>query len=138
MRLFVMSIESYLAREDRSKDVPGQDHVVVHLLQLLLGDLERVRRRIEFIRLEALFGEIDREGLIFSLEYHITLAGVHTLSMSPYSVLTSGTLVLSVSDDAASVVTARRQLLRRATDLRGKGRLARNTRANMACWLGDE
>lgn len=47
--------------------VPDSDHVVVHLLQLLLGGLERVRRGVELVCLEGLVREADLEGLVIRL-----------------------------------------------------------------------
>jgi hypothetical protein len=47
--------------------LPYGDHVVVHLLQLLLGDIECVRRGVELVCLEGLVGETDLEGLVILL-----------------------------------------------------------------------
>lgn len=47
--------------------VPGDDHVVVHLLQLILGDIESVRRGVKLVCLEALVAECDLEGLVVVL-----------------------------------------------------------------------
>lgn len=47
--------------------IPDNDHVVVHLLQLLLGNLKGVRRGVELVGLEALIAEPDGEGLIIGL-----------------------------------------------------------------------
>jgi hypothetical protein len=47
--------------------LPYGDHVVVHLLQLLLGDIERVWRRVELVCLKGLVGETDLEGLVIGL-----------------------------------------------------------------------
>jgi hypothetical protein len=47
--------------------VPDGDHVVVHLLQLGLGRIERVGRRVELVRLKALIREADLKGLIVLL-----------------------------------------------------------------------
>ena len=47
--------------------IPNADHVVVHLLELLLGDLDGVRRGIELVRLEALVAQSNLEGLILRL-----------------------------------------------------------------------
>jgi hypothetical protein len=47
--------------------VPHRDHVVVHLLELLLGGLESVRGWVELVSLEALIGETDSEQLIILL-----------------------------------------------------------------------
>lgn len=50
-----------------SEVIPGQHHVVVHLLQLLLGDLEGVWRGVELVGLEALVTQGNGEGLIFGI-----------------------------------------------------------------------
>lgn len=50
-----------------SELIPGQHHVVVHLLQLLLGDLEGVWRGVELVGLEALVTQGDGEGLVFGI-----------------------------------------------------------------------
>ncbi len=42
-------------------------HVVVHPPEFLLGGLEGIRRRIEFICFEALIGESDFKGLVIFL-----------------------------------------------------------------------
>jgi len=47
--------------------IPDDHHVVVHLLQLLLGHLEGVGWWVEFVGLEALIAEPDLERLIFGL-----------------------------------------------------------------------
>jgi hypothetical protein len=47
--------------------VPHGDHVVVHLLELLLGGLEGVRGRVELVGLETLIGETDSERLVLLL-----------------------------------------------------------------------
>jgi len=47
--------------------IPDDDHVVVHLLQLLLGNLERVRGGVELVGLEALIAEPDVERLFVGL-----------------------------------------------------------------------
>ena len=47
--------------------IPDDDHVVVHLLQLLLGNLERVRGGVELVGLEALIAEPDGERLVIGL-----------------------------------------------------------------------
>lgn len=47
--------------------LPNRDHVIVHLLQLFLGDIERVWRWVELVRLEALVGEVDGKDLIVFL-----------------------------------------------------------------------
>jgi hypothetical protein len=43
------------------------DHVVVHLLQLLLGCVKGERGRVELVGLEALVGELDLKGLVVLL-----------------------------------------------------------------------
>lgn len=47
--------------------VPDGDHVVVHLLQLLLGYLDGVRRGVQLVGLEALITEGDLERLVLGL-----------------------------------------------------------------------
>jgi hypothetical protein len=47
--------------------IPDNYHVVIYLLQLLLGNLHRVGRRIELVGLEALIAEGDLKWLIFGL-----------------------------------------------------------------------
>jgi hypothetical protein len=47
--------------------VPHRDHVVVHLLELLLGGLEGVGRRVQLVGLEALIGKTDSERLVILL-----------------------------------------------------------------------
>lgn len=49
-------------------DRPNRDHIFVHLLQLFLGSVEGVGRRIEVVGLEALVGELDLERLVIFLE----------------------------------------------------------------------
>jgi hypothetical protein len=53
-------------------DSPDRDHVVVHLLQLLLRRIQGVRRRIEVVGFETLLGELDLEGLIIFLEIGVS------------------------------------------------------------------
>lgn len=61
-------LEGYHDVDTRDIDiVPDGDHVVVHLLQLLLGDIESVGRRVELVGLEALITEGDLEGLVVGL-----------------------------------------------------------------------
>jgi hypothetical protein len=47
--------------------LPDSNHIVIHLLQLLLGGIECVRWRVEFIRLEALVRQSDLEWLVILL-----------------------------------------------------------------------
>jgi hypothetical protein len=49
-------------------DVPHCDHVVVHLLELLLGGAEGVRGRVELVGFEALVREADVEGFVILLQ----------------------------------------------------------------------
>jgi hypothetical protein len=60
--------------------IPDHDHVVVHLLELLLGHLQGVRRGIELIGLEAFVAEPDGEGLILGLDRTLTVSHVLTKS----------------------------------------------------------
>ena len=55
---------------------PDGDHVTVHLLELLLCRLQRVRWRVELVRLEALVAQIDGKWLI------VRLVGVSTFQTS--------------------------------------------------------
>jgi hypothetical protein len=48
--------------------LPGDHHIPVHLLELLLGDIEGVGRGVELVGLEALVAQGDREGLIILLQ----------------------------------------------------------------------
>ena len=79
---------------------------MVHLLQLLLGNLQGVGRGIDLIGLKALIGKLDSERLV------ILLWKAHSALASPYQRLfrraqqTCGTF--SACDEAASVVTERR------------------------------
>jgi hypothetical protein len=47
--------------------IPGDDHLAVHILQLLLGHLQGVRRGVQLVSLEALIAEVNRERLIIGL-----------------------------------------------------------------------
>jgi hypothetical protein len=49
-------------------NLPDGHHVVVHLLQLLLGGVQGVGWWIELVGLERLVGEVDGEGLIIFLQ----------------------------------------------------------------------
>lgn len=64
-RLLVLSTAG--GSEGASCCIPDGDHLVVHLLQLLLGHLNRVRRRVQLVGLEALVAEGNLEGLIIGL-----------------------------------------------------------------------
>ena len=86
--------------------VPDCYHVVVHLLELLLGGVERVGGRVELIGFEALVGEPDLEGLFIFLPDCQLLPSCTTPIVELVSGLTSGRF--SAWDEAASVVTARR------------------------------
>lgn len=87
--------------------VPDSDHVVVHLLQLLLGRLECVGRGVELVRLEGLVREADLEGLVIGLRLlAIALRSASLqLPLSASGPPTSGTWSRSACDEAASVVT---------------------------------
>src|ERR1700761_5675993 len=50
-----------------SENVPHSNHVVVHLLQFLLGGAEGVRWRVELVGFEALIREPDVEWLVILL-----------------------------------------------------------------------
>jgi hypothetical protein len=47
--------------------IPYLDHIIVHLLQLLLGSTEGVRGGIELVGLEALVRESDFKELVIFL-----------------------------------------------------------------------
>lgn len=49
------------------ESIPDDNHVLVNLLQLLLGDIEGVGWGVELVSLEALIAEGDLERLIFGL-----------------------------------------------------------------------
>lgn len=86
--------------------LPYGDHIVVHLLELLLGDLHCVWRRVELVGLKGLVGEADLERLVVLLQ---TVNGPSLVPQPHYGLsgcpLTDGTLAGSVCDEAASVVT---------------------------------
>lgn len=48
--------------------LPGGYHIVVHLLQLLLGSVKGVRRRVKLVSLEALIRKLNLEWLIILLQ----------------------------------------------------------------------
>jgi len=52
--------------------IPNGDHVVVHLLQLLLRSHQLVWGRVEFVCLETLIGELDWEWLLIVLHTNIS------------------------------------------------------------------
>jgi hypothetical protein len=87
---------------------------VVHLLQLLLGGLQSVRRRVELISLEALVGETDGERLVIFLYSASTSISIEVFRGSRTIFLFSGWVpqqtcgMFSACDEAASVVTERR------------------------------
>lgn len=72
---------------NKAKRIPDRDHVVVHLLQLLLGGLQSVRRRVELVGLEALVGEADGERLVILLR--ITIASISIESSGPCGMVSS-------------------------------------------------
>ena len=104
--------------------IPHGDHVVVHLLQLLLGNFHCVWRRVELVRLKGLVGEADLEGLVILLQTvnYLSRGYSHSIGISGCR-LTDGTLAGSVCDEAASVVTNLLKAGRAAgaTTLRRKG-----------------
>jgi hypothetical protein len=105
MRLFHIRSRSFHVFIIRYS-IPYSDHVVVHLLQLLLGDIHCVWRRVELVGLEGLVGEADLEGLVILLwtVNHLLHAYNPPLSRRGCS-LTDGTFAGSVCEEAASVVT---------------------------------
>jgi hypothetical protein len=56
-------------------DIPSGNHLVVHVLQLLLGGLEGIWWWIELVGLEGLVGKTDLEWLIIFL-YAAPLASI--------------------------------------------------------------
>lgn len=85
-------------------NIPHRDHVIVHLLQLLLCGVQFVRGRVELVRLETLVGELDGEILIIFLP---AVLAAELASMLHISRHTSGTSPFSACELAASVVTVR-------------------------------
>jgi hypothetical protein len=132
----------------RHSTAPNCYHVVVHLLQLLLGHLQGVRRRVELVCLEALIAEGDLERLIIGLHKHSSVRGPRgawkrsrdraTAQWRSIGAVvrkkkkktatgdrrTRGMELLSTCDDAALVVT----VLRAA---------AKETDARGAAWMGN-
>ena len=62
-----LRMEWKVRNESEKGNLPGGNHVIVHLLQLLLGGVECVGRWVELVGLEALVGEADLEGLLLGL-----------------------------------------------------------------------
>jgi hypothetical protein len=60
---------------DTRVDIPSGNHLVVHVLQLLLGGLEGIWWWIELVGLEGLVGKTDFEWLIIFL-YAAPLASI--------------------------------------------------------------
>jgi hypothetical protein len=63
----VVRVHPALACCDDDLNIPDDDHVAVHLLQLLLGDLEGIWWRVQLVCLEALIVELDLEWLFVGL-----------------------------------------------------------------------
>lgn len=112
---------------------------MVHLLQLLLGRVQGVRRRVQLVRLKALIRQRDLEDLIILL--HTQRHQTHQLeSQTSIGVfikknhLTSGTASLSAWALAASVVTVRftNAVFEKTFWRRGAARPVLNARENMA------
>ena len=59
------------------------DHVAVHLLQLILGGLQGVRRRVELVGLEALVGETNGERLVIILYKMTTAISIWSVAPCP-------------------------------------------------------
>ena len=132
-------------------DVPDGNHVVVHLLQLVLGHLNGVGRGVQLVCLEALVGKVDLEGLIIRLSSKVSIgflkANTSSLNCSgsfgrgstwaEKAHRTSGTLLLRDAD-AALVVTERAAIAKGAGALArigsalGATRVARRALENMA------
>lgn len=116
--------------------IPDADHIVVHLLKLLLGHLNGIGRGVQLVSLEALVAQRHREGLIVGLgksrQLHSHSSGeiqkppsTAYCSCSPWwrekaHVLTSGTLWLR-DDEAALVVTERVAIAKGAGALARRG-----------------
>lgn len=66
LHLSIMLLAS-ARREFIEVSVPNGNHIVVHLLELLLGHLQGVRGGIKLVGLEALIGESNGKGLILRL-----------------------------------------------------------------------
>ena len=82
-------------------DSPHRDHVVVHLLQLLLCRVKMVGRRIQLIGFKAVATLTLRIP-----DDHLSDADLSSLSVTSNGLSSScGTFSLSACDDAASVVT---------------------------------
>jgi hypothetical protein len=56
------------------RTIPDCNHVVVHLLELPLSDIERVRRGVELVGLEALIAEGNLERLVVLLNTRISVS----------------------------------------------------------------
>ena len=69
--------------------IPDADHVVVHLLQLLLGHLDGVGRGVKLVGLEALVGEVDEEVLILGLFDRETMLAFLSCSIGVFLVLST-------------------------------------------------
>jgi hypothetical protein len=54
--------------------IPGDNHVAVHVLELVLGGLEGVWRGVELICLETLVAQVNGEGLVILLDNTIILS----------------------------------------------------------------
>ena len=68
--------------------VPYHNHIVVQLLQFLLGHIDGVWRRIKFVRLKAFVGEPDLEVfVIFLRNIRIDIKLKKSQSYSRYSFL---------------------------------------------------
>jgi hypothetical protein len=86
MRLYQREKSKRLERASRKEAIggigeriPDRNHVVVHLLQLLLGGLQGVWGRVELVGLEALVGEADGEGLVILLYSAIARISIESL-----------------------------------------------------------
>ena len=101
--------------------IPYRDHIVVHLLELLLGGVECVWWGVELVGFEAFIRKIDFEGLIILLL--ITPVSIHIVCIISFLVRkphTSGTCSFLACDEAASVVTRRFGSVRRGIEVAGK------------------
>ena len=109
-------------------NIPYSDHVVVHLLELILGRVESIWGRVELVGFEALIGKLDLEWLVIFLWAPLELNIVQLATKE----LTVGTLSLSACADAASVVTNRATGLDRTLLLTGSLPAGLKALVNMA------
>lgn len=145
MRLYQREKGKRLERASRKEvggeigRIPDRNHVVVHLLKLLLGGLQGVWGRVELVGLEALVGEADSEGLVILLYSAIASISIESarpcmaISYSPDEVSTNLRDVLGVrgggvggdratGDRGESLATQGRGLTGHSTEEHGEQR----------------